>query len=276
MSEKIDGKIYKFFADIVFKKTGIYYPERDYYRLDSRLEKMRKQFKFETIEDLYKKCSSLMTIDMEMYLIDICTNNETYFFRDQKPFDALTKEIIPDVMSEQQNIKIWSCASSTGQEPLSICMSIAEAGINKPYLLDASDISEQALAKAKSGIYSGLDVQRGLPIQLLVKYFEQEKEGFWKAKNEIHSRINYFKFNLFTGHFKPNYYDIIFCRNVLIYQNQENKQLILQSLFSSLKDGGVIIMGAGESLIGIDSQLQQLNLKSGIVFQKKISKQNVA
>ena len=81
---------------------------------------------------------------------------------------------------------------------------------------------------------------------------------------------------MFTGHFKPNYYDIIFCRNVLIYQNQENKQLILQSLFSSLKDGGVIIMGAGESLIGIDSQLQQLNLKSGIVFQKKISKQNVA
>lgn len=276
MSIQIKPEIYRFFADIVFKKTGIFYPEKDFYRLDSRLIKLQKHYNFESIDELYDSFKTNMSLDREMFLIDLCTNNETYFFRDQKPFDALTKEIIPKILAGRSSLKIWSCACSTGQEPLSIIMALKEAGITMPFSLDASDISEQALKKAKSGEYTGLDVQRGLPITLLVKYFESVNDGSWKAKMELLKWINFSSFNLFVGPFKENYYDIIFCRNVLIYQNQENKQMILQSLHRSLKPGGVIIMGAGESLIGIKSDLEQVSLENGIIFQKKIDQVSVA
>lgn len=276
MNEVVDPQVYKFFANYVFEKTGIFYPEKDYYRLDSRLLKLQKHYKCESIAKLYEKYKNHLTIDMEMFLIDICTNNETYFFRDQKPFDALVKEIIPNILKDRASLNIWSCASSTGQEALSIVMSIKEAGITKPFSIDASDISDQALTKAKSGVYTGLDVQRGLPIQLLVKYFDAVEGGSWRAKSEIHSPITYSKFNLFNGLYKRDYYDVIFCRNVLIYQNQENKQMILEKLTSSLRPNGIILMGAGESLIGIKSELKQTSLENGIVFQKNLESKSVA
>lgn len=271
MSVEISVDIYRFFADIVFKKTGIFYPEKDYYRLDSRLLKLQRYYECESIQNLYHKFLTSMTPEMEIYLIDICTNNETYFFRDEKPFAALTQELIPEHFKNATNLKIWSCASSTGQEPISILMAIKEAGITLPIQIDASDISDQALEKCRKGIYTGLDVQRGLPIQLLLKYFDSLDNGEWKIKPEISSKISYAKFNLFTGIFKNHFYDIIFCRNVLIYQNQKNKEEILRSLYAALKPGGIIFMGAGESLIGIDSQLKQKVLKNGIVFQKDLT-----
>jgi chemotaxis protein methyltransferase CheR len=276
MSLEIKTSTYKYFADIVFKRTGIFYPEKDFYRLDSRLMKLNKHYECDTADELKIKCETSMTADMEMVLIDMCTNNETYFFRDQKPFDALTKEIIPELFNDRASLNVWSCASSTGQEPLSILMSLKEAGITKPVRLEASDISEQALNKCKGAIYTGLDVQRGLPIQLLMKYFDSVEDGAWRAKPVLTSLVTYKKFNLFKDIYKSNYYDIIFCRNVLIYQNQENKEEILQSLCSALRPGGVIIMGAGESLIGIKSNLEQKVLKNGIIFQKSLLNQSVA
>ncbi len=270
--EPIKNEVYKFFADFVFKKTGIYYSEKDYYRLDKRITDLMKEFSAESADDVYNKFKSHTSLEMEKFLIDICTNNETYFLRDNKPFDALTKEMIPQLKETLTGapLEIWSCACSTGQEPISIMMSIKEAfGDTVKVNFKATDISTKALAKCEAGIYTGLDVQRGLPIQLLMKYFESAGENLWKAKLEILDSINYGSFNLFTGHFPLNKYHVIFCRNVLIYQNQENKMEILKSLATCLKPGGFLILGAGESLVGMDSILVQKNLGNCMVFTKE-------
>lgn len=267
---KVKPFIYSYLADLVFKRTGIHYPEKDFYRLDGRITSLMTKYDCSDPDELYSLFSGAGTIDMENSLIDICTNNETYFFRDEKPFDAISKSIIPKMAeSGQKKFDIWCCASSTGQEPTSILMSLAE---NYPQLnfedvtLRATDICNKALAKAKSGIYSNLDVQRGLPIQLLIKYFDSIENDSWKIKDVIKSQIIYDKFNLFSSQYPVRKYDIIFCRNVLIYQNKENKTAILHNIAKALKPGGHLIMGAGESLIGTGVTLKNHKIDGALVF----------
>lgn len=269
----IDNKIYKFFADIVFKKTGIFYPEKDFYRLDSRLNALMNNFECESAEQLYNLYTQNMTSAMETLLIDLCTNNETYFFRDNKPFDALAKDIVPKILESNPSalINIWSCASSTGQEPLSVLMSLREKCPQlKPHqvIFNASDISTKALEKAKSGNYTNLEVQRGLPINLLMKYFTNDEDGSWTVTSDLLSKINYSSFNLLSGAYPINKYDIIFCRNVLIYQDKENKDMIMHKLYQALKPGGYLLMGAGESMIGSTVTFDQETHSNMMVFKK--------
>lgn len=277
----ISNEIYKYFAGIVYKKTGIHYPEKDFYRLDSRLYTLMTNFNCSSIEELYSLYKKNITSQMEQVLVDLSTNNETYFFRDQKPFDALTNDIIPRLLNENSHraISIWSCASSTGQEPLSILMSISEKcptlSLNQ-INFEATDISENALAKAKSGTYSNLDVQRGLPIDLLVKYFENnEKDSSWSVKSDLLKHVDYSEFNLLTGMFPVNKYDVIFCRNVLIYQDSQNKDKIIHQLLSALKPHGYLIMGAGESMIGTTVKYTQETISGMMVFRNSGAEKRV-
>ncbi len=268
-------EVYKYFADIIFNRTGISYPEKDYYRLDSRINTLLKQYECSTSDQLYEKFRSTNSPEMLNFLIDISTNNETYFFRDIKPFDALVNDMIPEIRERKKStlINIWSCASSTGQEALSIVMGIEEKFPDKKFnvRVDATDISSKVLDKARSGIYTGLEVQRGLPVQLLVKYFESTPDSSWKVKSNILHQVHYSEFNLFSANYPVNKYDIIFCRNVLIYQNAENKNEILKNLVHSLQPGGYLVMGAGESLIKTDVNLEQNTLSSAMVFRKPLS-----
>ncbi len=268
----ITNEIYKYFADFVFKKTGIQYLETDYYRLDSRINQLIEKYDCKDANEVYRLYKDSLDSEKERFLIDICTNNETYFFRDTKPFDALALDIMPELRQKHPSdeLKIWSCASSTGQEPLSILMTIMEKLPNEvKFNFKATDISSQALNKCSKGIYTNLDFQRGLPIQLLVKYFESVEGSNWKAKSNLTSKVEYGHFNLLTDLFPPSSYHVIFCRNVLIYQNQVNKNSILEKIEASLKPGGYLILGAGESLIGSSINLAQKNLSGAMVFQKE-------
>ena len=269
----IDKYIYDYFAKFVFEKTGIFYPEKDYYRLDSRINKLISEYQCKDAKEVYDKFQTNRSTDMEQFLINICTNNETYFFRDDKPFKALTEDILPNLQKQYPgaSLSIWSCASSTGQEPLSVIMSILEKfNSTIRFSFDATDISTTALAKAKKGKYTNLDVQRGLPITLLVKYFESVDGGDWQAKPEILSKVKYSEFNLFSTNFPINKYHVIFCRNVLIYQDSKNKAQILEKLAKALVPGGYLVMGAGESLIGTGVNLEQVTLSGSMVFQSAL------
>lgn len=272
MSMEIKKEIYDFFAKFVYDKTGIFYPEKDYYRLDSRITTLMGHFQCETPDELFNLYVTKRNKDMEVVLIDLCTNNETYFFRDNKPFDALTKTIIPQKVAQNGYVNLWSAASSTGQEVLSIVMGLLE---NNPGFdlsrvkITATDISQRALKKANSFTYSSLDVQRGLPAMLLVKYFDQLPDGQWQFKSEFSKHLRYETLNLLTDNFKPNFYDVICCRNVLIYQNKENKQMIMQKLFDSIRSDGFLLMGSGESLIGTDITLTQSSVDGAMFFVKE-------
>lgn len=269
----IDNEIYKYFASLVYQKTGIFYPEKDYYRLDSRLNTLKKLLECDSYEDLHKLYLTQPSKKHETILIDLSTNNETYFFRDNKPFDALAKDIVPLILSKNKfaKINIWSCACSTGQEPLSIVMSLKDLCPDLKHeqlKVDATDISQQALDKCKTGAYSQLEVKRGLPEHYLNKYFTHNNDSLWKANQEILSLIDYGHFNLLTDTFIANKYDIVFCRNVLIYQDKENRERIIQNLYTTLKPGGFLLMGAGESMIGSKVNFEQITFSNMMVFQK--------
>ncbi len=267
--------IYKFFADYIYTKTGITYLEKDYYRLDSRFKDLIEYFELDNVDALYDMYKGNITPDMHAVLINFSTNNETYFFRDKRPFKVLVKEILPKLMDQYTMglINIWSAASSTGQEALSIAMSVSDKCDDKTLsrvLIDATDISKEALKKAESGIYNGLDVQRGMPITTLMKHFEQLENEDWKVNKDLKSKVRFSEFNLLTDIYRKNYYHVIFCRNVLIYQDKQNKENILNEIYTSLKPGGYMFLGNGESLIGLETNFERETYDGLTIYRKPI------
>ena len=269
----VKPEIYKFFSDYVYKHTGICYKENDYYRLDGRFNTLVKHFELKDADELYSLYIQKVTPEMHQVLIDLCTNNETYFMRDLKPFKAFAKEgvaYLNETFKNPPRIKMWSAASSTGQEPYSVLMSLESFGTGldiTKFSMEASDISSEALKRANEALYTGLEVQRGLPANLLIKYFDQVDEK-WQLKAHIASKVNFSTFNLLTGDFSLKKYHVIFCRNVLIYQNMENKKAILKNICDALEPGGLLFMGAGESLIGVDIPMKQLELGKAFCYVK--------
>jgi chemotaxis protein methyltransferase CheR len=268
-----NDEAYKFFSDYVYHHSGICYQEKDYYRLDSRFNALVKHYELKDVGELLSKYKQVISPEMHTVLIELCTNNETYFMRDLKPFKALGKEVysyLKDDLKAMGAINIWSAACSAGQEPYSILMSLESFGDPKPALLtnlDASDLNNEVLTKAKNGIYSGLEVQRGLPANLLIKYFGK-KDDDWEIKAHLRNKINFFEFNLLKDAFPSNKYHMIFLRNVLIYQDRDNKRKILENVYKALKPGGLLLMGAGESLIGMNLNFKQFELGKGIFYKK--------
>ena len=271
MKATIPNELYAFLAEFVFKETGIQYVEKDYYRLDSRILSLISFIEVNSPEELFTVLKGGMSGDLKQKVIDLCTNNETYFFRDSKPFEDFANVIVKGLDANALNkYEVWSCACSTGQEPLSMLMSVLENVPEFPIQkisLTATDISSEALAKAKGGVYTNLDVQRGLPVQMLVKYFEQVEGNHWKVKSSLHDAIHFDFFNLLTQ-VQTKKFDLIFCRNVLIYQDRENKAKILEMLTGALRPGGLLLFGAGESLVGIESELQKETIGSSMYFRK--------
>lgn len=269
-------KIYKFFADYILQHTGICYSADRYYQLDSRLEQLAVFFNVGCVEDVYQAFQSGVSAEAQRLVIDLATNNETFFFRDTVPFDALTQKLLPEIATRNEasrSIRIWSAGCSTGQEPYSIVMAILE---KLPQLaswklkIDASDVSERALTRAREGKYSSLEAQRGICPHLLKKYFTHSAEGSWTVMSHLKAVVEFFPFNLITGSYPPLIYDVIFCRNVLIYQTPDSKRKIVSKLFDCLKPGGFLIMGGGETLLMVNDQFVPRYDVGGFTFQKPL------
>jgi chemotaxis protein methyltransferase CheR len=260
------NQIYSFFAEQILRESGIVYEEKDFFRLEGRLLTLMKEFKSSSLEDLFASFKARPSVFMRR-LIDISTNNETYFFRDIKPFNLMSQDLVPASASKSKPVKIWSCGCSTGQEPASILMSIMETMPTYDFNIWATDISEQVLNKAKSGHYTQLEAQRGLDVNLLHKYFEKNPSG-WTFKQQYLNKIKFDFFNLMKDAFPRGEFDVICCRNVLIYQNFENRKNIIRQLSASLKPHGTLVLGSGESLIGMDLDLRSVMINGVLVFQK--------
>ncbi|MCB0357711.1 MAG: protein-glutamate O-methyltransferase CheR, partial [Bdellovibrionales bacterium] len=217
----------KFFADFIKKELGIIYKSENYYQLEKRLIEIAKNLNLESVDELYKKSSQLgIHGHVKQMVLDIATNNETSFFRDPRVFKAIENGVLPNWRKSHPNDKVfrvWSVACSFGQEPYSIAMLINEykgRGNDFPRAdIRATDISERALAKAKSGIYSQLEVQRGLSAPLLVKYFKKTEDDNWQISSDVRTNVFYEKMNLLNISGMVGSFDVILCRNVLIYQN---------------------------------------------------------
>lgn len=264
--------VYQALANFIFDATGIVYKPGDYYRLEARVSEIVKEFSLENPNDILTLLGNKLTAKEKSNVIDIATNNETYFFRDNKPFDTLVNNLL-DEFSERLPLKLWSTGCSTGQEVYSILMKICEKKDEtflKSVSIDATDISTHALERAKIGQYDGIEIQRGLPVKFLTTFFSSLDSGAWKFKDQYKQGLRFFPFNLLKDDYKSETYHIVFCRNVLIYQSRENKESILNNIFKSLKPGGYLLLGSGESLIGFDLPFIQKKIGLMIVFQKPL------
>ncbi len=236
------------------------------YLVESRILPLAKREGFESIEALVKGLRSGPKNGLQTKVVDAMTTNETSFFRDIHPFETLKKHIIPDLVEKRKATKelnIWSGASSSGQEPYTFAMILRD---NFPELRTwkinyiSSDISHEMLERCKKGVYSQLEINRGLPATLMVKYFERHGTE-WQAKEELRNMIDFRYLNLCERWPALPKMDLVLLRNVLIYFDVEMKKSILKKIQDLLKPDGYLFLGAAETTMNLNESFERMDYK---------------
>jgi chemotaxis protein methyltransferase CheR len=269
-------EIFNFFTTLLEKTSGISYREGKEYLLESRLTELAVTLGYKTIDELYQKIKSSLTPQFLTQLIDALTTKETYFFRDEHPFVALKNNVLPELFKLKQKdgvLNIWSSACSTGQEPYSIAMLILEhfsAYLNSVKVnIYATDISISAIEKAKKGVYNQIEVNRGLPVQYLIKYFKQNG-GYWEIDPRVKSMVKFEVVNLLEADKKVRMkFDLILCRYVLIYFAKETKEKVFRILWNMLNPLGYLLLGATELSPYTPPDMEKVMIGKTIFYKKK-------
>lgn len=270
---EISGENYTFLQQHVYKESGIVIDSGKQYLLEARLTPIARREGVGNVNDLCNLMRSLQRSDLRREVVEAMTTNETLFFRDLGPFEALRKHVL--VALRQRNaatrsIGIWSAASSTGQEIYSIAMILLEAGLGDWNLrLLGTDLSETVLERARCGRYLQVEVNRGLPAASLVKYFE--RQGLeWRLKEPVRRMVRFEQFDLRRSMAGKGPFDIVFCRNVLIYFDVETKRQILGEIYKTLVPGGYLTLGAAETLLNLNSDFLRLTFDQTTYYQKPL------
>jgi chemotaxis protein methyltransferase CheR len=260
----------------VQKQSGIVLGQNKAYLVESRLAPISAQFGYGSIGDL-ARALPLADPKVGAAVVDAMTTNESFFFRDNTPFTQFEKVILPKLTEARRSagkIRIWCAAASTGQEPYSLAMILMEnrpkwAGMQIEII--GTDISETALNRARDGRYTQFEVQRGLPVQLLVKYFMQEGTN-WVVAPEIKGMVRFFEHNLLSPPTMVGTVDVVFCRNVLIYFDVETKSQVLTSISRMMRPDGYLLLGAAETMMGISDAFVRAEGERGL-YQPSTSEQ---
>tara|TARA_Y100001001_G_scaffold155119_1_gene170580 strand:+ start:911 stop:1774 length:864 start_codon:yes stop_codon:yes gene_type:complete len=259
--------------NFLYEKSGIVIVPDKMYLLESRLSPILRKREMENLDALAQDVRSGFKKDLEKEVIEAMTTNETSFFRDQKPFHLFENVLLPRLMNNRtsRRIKIWCAACSSGQEPYSLAMLIKEnqarfAGWN--FEIIATDLDEKILDQAQKGRFSQFEVQRGLPITHLVKYFTQDQDA-WVLNDEIKRMVTFRPLNLLDSFAALTGCDIVFCRNVLIYFDKETKAKIFKKIYDILPDNGYLVLGGAETVLGVTDMFKPLPERgSGYVKDK--------
>jgi chemotaxis protein methyltransferase CheR len=259
---------YEYLRKLLKERSGLDLSADKQYLVESRLVPLARKASLGGIPELVQKMKTgaeALTTDV----VEAMTTNETFFFRDKIPFDHLKEAVLPALVqarAARRSLRIWCAASSTGQEPYSIAMCLKEAAhlfAGWRTEIVATDLSQEVLEKSKAGVYSQFEVQRGLPIQLLVKYFTQNGE-LWQLKPEIRGMVQHRQLNLLQDFSHLGTFDVIFCRNVLIYFDQDTKANIFERIARMLEPDGVLALGAAESVVGISNAFKPYPERRGL------------
>ncbi len=240
-------------SSIVHRRTGIVLgPQKDYL-IDTRLAPVARQFGHLSVEKLVQSIRTGCK-PAEDAAIESMTTNETLFFRDKLPFENMTNVVIPELFKKRSSsapLRIWCAACSSGQEPYSLSMMLYEMGLgpNQVTIL-ATDVSYSMVERAKNGMYSQFEIQRGLPTKFLDKYFLQDGLT-WRTSPRLSERIEFRQFNLLDDFAYLGVFDVIFCRNILIYFDEARKKDILRRLSKSMAHDGYLFLGAAETVLGL-------------------------
>lgn len=276
---KISPNEIKTVAQYIYDISGIYLDHNKTYLFETRLSSVAEANRCKSYLELYNKGKADRSKKIEREIIDAISTNETLFFRDKGPFELLQHKILPEIIDARTpkastlktSIKVWSAASSTGQELYSIAIVIKELvpDLSRYNLsLLGTDISDNAISQASYGKYNKFEIERGLPRNQLQKYFSPQGE-FWKIKDEIRSMVNFRKLNLMSSFTALGKFDIIFCRNVAIYFTLPDRKKLFNKIADSLADDGFLVIGSTESLTGVCPRFVPKRHLRSIFYQKK-------
>ena len=247
---------YDFLRRLLKERSGLVLGGDKQYLVESRLLPVSRRIGVAGLNGLMEKIREPENEALIVQVVEAMATNESLFFRDKIPFDHFRDTIVPALLAsraKQRRIRIWCAAASTGQEPYSLAMVLKEMGHElagwRTEIL-ATDFDREVLEKAEAGIYSQFEVQRGLPIQRLVKYFTQVGE-MWQVAPEIRAMVRFRPFNLLQDCSHLGIFDVVFCRNVLIYFDQETKIEVLERIARVIESDGYLVLGAAETVIGL-------------------------
>lgn len=260
---------FEYLAKFLRDRSGLILAANKEYLVESRLLPIARDGGFEDIEGLVGAMQRSGNAALLEQVTEAMTTNESFFFRDKTPFEMFEKVILPHLLETRgtaKRFRIWCAAASTGQEPYSLSMQLKEAQhkLNgwRPEII-GTDISSEVLRRAKLGRYTQFEVQRGLPIQLLVKYFKQIGHD-WEISADIRAMVQYRKLNLLEDFGSLGHFDVVFCRNVLIYFDQQTKAQILERIARQMSPDAFLVLGAAETVIGITKSFKPLKGCRGI------------
>lgn len=262
---------FNFVSDLVRNRSSIQLPAGKEYLVESRIIPLARERGFigETAVDAYIRAlrKSMNRAELDD-IVDALTTNETSWFRDATPFQALKDIIIPGIRENGQlgTINIWSAACSTGQEPYSIAMTLMDMQPAPNFSITATDLSRGVLAQAREGAYSQLEMNRGLPAPLLVRYFERDGRG-WRTNGTLRRTVNFKEHNLNDNPPLGGPFDLVFIRNVLIYFDLPTKRAVLRRVAGALRPGGFLVLGAAETTMGMDPVWERVDLARGAIYR---------
>jgi len=249
---------YEFVAQLVKERSGLVLQTGKEYLLESRLLPVARNNGMETLEQLVSAMRVATGEGLRVAVNEAMTTNESFFFRDKTPFELFKDVMLPPLLEARalkKTLRIWCAAASSGQEPYSLAMIIKDMPELANWRIDilGTDISNAILEKAKTGMYSQFEVQRGLPVNLLMKYFKQNGE-FWQIDSSIRSMVTYRNFNLLDDFHTLGTFDVVFCRNVLIYFDSETKGKVMDKISQVMAPDGYMILGSAESVFGLSDK----------------------
>jgi chemotaxis protein methyltransferase CheR len=257
-----------FIIQLLLERSGLALTQDKQYLVESRLTPIALAYGH---KDLSGLITMLRTRPGEALLKEVTeamTTNESSFYRDGKPFEQLRAVVLPQIRQNagtRRNLRVWSAACSNGQEPYTIAMTTREENLSEwKYEILATDLAEKVVNKAKLGVYSQFEVQRGMPIQLLLKYFKQETDLTWQIKEELRAAIQFRTQNLLKDYTLLGRFDLIFCRNVLIYFNEETKGNVIEAMCNILQPRGFLFLGSTEAITRKNTRLTELEGCRGI------------
>jgi chemotaxis protein methyltransferase CheR len=266
---------YRLFSQFLEKSSGIVLGDNKQYLVKSRLSSHVKSQGTQTLDELIEKIVIRQDRRAQLVAIEAMTTNETLWFRDTYPFSLLESTILPQFQHRNSALKIWSAACSSGQEAYSIAMTIANykkknpGGLRSGAQILGTDISEEMLNKCRLAEYEPLALSRGLSEAFKYEFFDPIEDAKFRVKTYLKVTATFRQFNLLDSYSSLGQFDIIFCRNVLIYFSPEVKKQILQKIAACLQDGGILFVGASESISDLNQHFTMVRCNPGLYYLKK-------
>lgn len=267
---QISKEDYKFLQDYVYRESGIVLDGDKHYLLDARLTPVLRRAGLGTLQDLCALLRGTLGAPVKQQVVEAMTTNETLFFRELPQYEALRNTILPNLIKERsgtRKLSFWSAAASSGQEAYSLAMMLLELGLRDWNIqILGTDLNESILERARSGKYMQIEVNRGLPVNYLLKYFQ--RAGLeWQIKDDVRRMVHWQQFDLRSSMRTKGPFDIIFCRNVLIYFDTATKRQILAELAGALFKGGYLMLGGAESTINLGDQFKRVEIGAATLYQ---------